>query len=175
MGRDAEKTRIKELRESVIEAMRNSVKEHPEKYDPDRLQAAIDAIDKVKDSNLDAWLILGKHMAILMRQISFSKEELDKIRAVFKELDCEVLMDFQGKQERRDRDDWYWKLKTPTIAKYAVSVTKWNHKDPYVLGACGKCGWGWRALCTFEHKDIDTLVKHIRCILNEDIQYGEDD
>lgn len=175
MGGDAEKTRIKELRESVIEAMRNSVKEHPEKYDPDRLQAAIDAVNKVKDSNLDAWLILGEHMAILMRQISFSKEELDKIRAVFKELGCEVLMDFQGKQERRDRDDWYWKLKTPTIAKYAVSVTKWNHKDPYVLGACGGCGWGWRALCTFEHEDIDTLVKRIRCILNEDIQYGEDD
>lgn len=173
MENDDEKTRIKELRESVMAAMRKSVEEHPEKYDPDRLQAAIDAINKVKDDNLDAWLILGEHTAILMRQISFSNEELDQIRAVFKELDCEVLMEFQGEQDRRDRDDWYWKLKTPTIAEYAVNVTKWNQKEPYVLGACGQCGVG--ALCLFNHKDFDTLVKRIRCILNEDIQYGEDD
>lgn len=170
MPRLDDKKRIKKLRENMIEAMKKAVVDEPQKYDPDRLQQAIDELNKVADDNLDAYLILGKHLAILFKQVEFTNEELDQIRSVFNELHCEVDLEKRGELDGRDRDDWYWRLNTPTIKGYLVHVTKWNAEKPYVLGAAGI---GWGGLCDFGHYDCETLVKRIRCILNEDIKYGE--
>lgn len=162
--------RIKQLRENVIKAMREAVAEKPDEFDPDRLQQAIDAVNAVEDERLDAYLILNNPKSILLRQILFTDEEVQRIRDVFTELHSEILKENHDVGNDRSRDDYLWKLKTPTLPSYVVHVVRKHSTKPYVLSSCGLGGWG--SLCDFEHETIDDLAKRVKCIMNEDIKYG---
>lgn len=162
--------RIKRLRENVIKAMQDAVAEKPDEFDPDRLQQAIDAINAVEDERLDAYLIVNNPKSILLRQIKFTDDEVQHIRDVFTALHSEILKEAHDVEDDRSRDDYLWKLKTPSMPTYVVHVVKKHSKKPYVLSGCGIGGWG--ALCDFEHETIDDLAKRVKCIMNEDIKYG---
>lgn len=160
----------KTLRQNVIKAMRKAVEEKPDEFDAGRLEQAIEAVNNVPDENLDAYLILNNPKKILLRQIRFTDTELQQIRDIFTKLHCEVLTEQQSEVEDRSSDDWYWKLKTPTVSPYIVHVAKEHSSKPYVLHGCGM---GLGAICLHEHEIIEDLAKRVKCILNEDIKYGE--
>ena len=160
----------RKLRQNVIETMKQAVAEKPDEFDADRLEQAIESVNKVPDENLDAYLIVNNPKKILLRQIRFTDTELQQIRDVFTKLHCEVLAEQQSEVEDRSSDDWYWKLKTPTVSPYIVHVAKEHSTKPYVLHGCGR---GLGAICMREHETIGDLAKRVKCILNEDIKYGE--
>lgn len=162
--------RVKRLRENVIKAMQDAVSEKPDEFDPDRLQQAIDAVNAVDDEQLDVYLIMNNPKSILLRQIRFTDEEVQRIRDVFTALHSEILKEVHDVGDDRSRDDYLWKLKTPTLPTYVVHVIKKHSEKPYVLSGCGI--GGWTVLCDFEHETIDDLSKRVKCIMNEDIKYG---
>lgn len=160
----------RKLRQNVIESMKQAVAEKPDEFDSDRLEQAIEAVNKVPDENLDSYLIIDNPKKILLRQIRFEDAELQQIRDVFAKLHCEVLAEQQSEVEDRSSDDWYWVLKTPTVSSYTVHVAKEHSSKPYVLRGCGQ---GLGAIRLDEHETIEDLAKRVKCILNEDIKYGE--
>ena len=118
-----EEKRLKDLRSGVIEQMKNAVKEEPDKYDANRLQDAIDDLMKIKDENLDAYLILGRHLSILMKQIEFSKAEVDKLYKMLKK-NFEIVKDQQCEKDDRTRDDFQFLIKTKNCDKVIVWINK---------------------------------------------------
>ena len=118
-----EEARRKNLRDGTIEAMKKAVKDEPDKYDANRLNDAINALNKVSDDNLDAYLILGKHLSILMKQIEFSKDEIKKLYDMLKK-NFEIKSDQRCKQDDRTRDDFQFLIKTKNCDKVVVWVNK---------------------------------------------------
>ena len=118
-----EEARRKNLRDGTIEAMKKAVKDEPDKYDANRLNDAINALNKVSDDNLDAYLILGKHLSILMKQIEFSKDEIKKLYDMLKK-NFEITSDQRCKQDDRTRDDFQFLIKTKNCDKVVVWVNK---------------------------------------------------
>lgn len=130
-----EKARLKNLRDGIIEAMKKAVKDEPDVYDANRLEDAINALNKVSDENLDAYLILGEHFSILMKQIEFSKAEVDKLYKMLKK-NFEIVKDQQCEKDDRTRDDFQFLIKTKNCDGVIVWVNKMkplfsDHKNGY--------------------------------------------
>ena len=170
MAKEEKTEKLKNRRANIIEMMKRAVKDKPEKFDPNRLQQAIDELNIVPDENLDAYLVLGNHLNILLRQISFTENEVEQVRAVFKEMNCNVELESHFGHNDRSRDSWSWKLRTPNGNPYAVLIVKTNSSAPYALHACGTVGPG--SICNYGHAGHDELVKHIRRIIDNDIAKG---
>ena len=115
--------RIKKLREGTIEAMKKAVKDEPDKFDAKRLDEAINALNEVSDDNLDAYLILGEHLSILMKQVEFSKDEIKKLHNMLKK-NFEIKSEQRCEQDDRTRDDFQFLIKT----KNCDSVVVWINK-----------------------------------------------
>lgn len=78
-----EQTRCKKLRVDVIEFIKKLVVEKPDEYDSNKLQEAIDKINSVSDDNIDAFLIMNKHLNIIQKPIyMFTDDEKAKIDAL---------------------------------------------------------------------------------------------
>ena len=120
---ESEVTRIKKLREGTIKAMKKAVKDDPDKYDADRLDQAIEALNKVEDKNIDAYLILGKHLGILMKQVEFSKDEIKQLYDMLKK-NFKIVKDQRCTQDKRTRDDFQFLIKTKNYDNVIVWVNK---------------------------------------------------
>ena len=118
-----EEARLKNIREGIIEAMKKAVKDEPDVYDANRLEDAINALNKVSDENLDAYLILGKHFSILMNQVAFSKDEVKKLYDMLKK-NFKIVKDQRCEQDDRTRDDFQFLIKTKNCDGVIVWVNK---------------------------------------------------
>lgn len=120
-GQEAQ--RLKNLREGTIKAMKKAVKDEPDKFDAKRLDAAIKALNEVSDDNLDAYLILGEHLSILMKQVEFSKDEIKKLRNMLKK-NFTIISEQRCEQDDRTRDDFQFIIKTKNCDNVIVWINK---------------------------------------------------
>ena len=118
-----EAQRLKKLRDGTIKAMKKAVKDEPDKYDAERLDDAINALNKVSDDNLDAYLILGEHLSILMKQVEFSEEEFKKLYDML-DKNFKIVKHQRCTRDRRTRDDYQFLINTKKHDKVIVWVNK---------------------------------------------------
>ena len=121
--KETEEERLRKLRETYIEGMRLLVVEKPDQYDADRLDEAIDLIKSTPDDNLDALIIMGKHMSILCKQVEFSKEEVDRLYDMLR-TNFNIVEDEHCEQDDRSRDDYQFLVTTDRSDHVVVWVSK---------------------------------------------------
>lgn len=79
-GSDEDKQRCENLRNSVIEKLKQLVVDKPKEYDSAKLPEAIDYVKSLSDEHIDAALILGKHLDIIQRPIyNWTDDEIQKV------------------------------------------------------------------------------------------------
>lgn len=126
--KETEEERLRKLRETYIEEMRLLVVEKPDQYDADRLDEAIDLIKSTPDDDLDALIIMGKHLSILCKQVEFSKEEVDRLYDMLR-TNFNIVEDEHCEQDDRSRDDYQFLLTTEWSDYVVVWVSK---AEPYL-------------------------------------------
>lgn len=163
-----EATRIKKLREGTIKAMKKAVKEEPEKYDAERLDQAIEELNKVEDKNIDAYLILGKHLSILMKQVEFSEEEFKKLYDML-DKNFEIVKYQQCTRDNRTRDDYQFLLNTKKREKVIVWVNKMeplfkDYKNGYYnILTCGCI----LSMVNRNYKTLDDMLVELKQLIEE--------
>lgn len=171
IGPDGERTvsqeqkRFDKLRSGTIKAMKKAVQDEPDKYDANRLQTAIDKLNEVDDENLDAYLILGKHLSLLMKQIEFSPDEVTKFKNFFNSYG--VITESQTEQDDRTRDDWMYKIKGPKCDEVVV----WINKSEPMFGDKGYYNILWLGGCLSPYMknfyEFDKMLEHLKVKIDE--------
>lgn len=125
-------------KKTAIKQITKMAKSDPQKYDPSKLNDAIEMINKAKD--VDALLILGKPQDAILRPnlYDFSKDEVDKMKDAIEAAGYAVKEVQRMKQDENGRDDYAFVLKDEN--KKVVWICKmrpmWNDGD-YNLLAVG--------------------------------------
>lgn len=125
-------------KKTAIKQITKMAKSDPQKYDPSKLNDAIEMINKAKD--VDALLILGKPQDAILRPnlYDFAKDEVDKMKDAIEAAGYAVKEVQRMKQDENGRDDYAFVLKDEN--KKVVWICKmrpmWNDGD-YNLLAVG--------------------------------------
>lgn len=125
-------------KKTAIKQITKMAKSDPQKYDPSKLNDAIEMINKAKD--VDALLILGKPQDAILRPnlYDFNQAEVDKMKDAIEGAGFEVKEVQRLKQDENGRDDYAFVLKDED--KKVVWICKmrpmWNDGD-YNLLAVG--------------------------------------
>lgn len=125
-------------KKTAIKQITKMAKSDPQKYDPSKLNDAIEMINKAKD--VDALLILGKPQDAILRPnlYDFAKDEVDKMKDAIEGAGFAVKEVQRLKQDENGRDDYAFVLKDEN--KKVVWICKmrpmWNDGD-YNLLAVG--------------------------------------
>lgn len=125
-------------KKTAIKQITKMAKSDPQKYDPSKLNDAIEMINKAKD--VDALLILGKPQDAILRPnlYDFAKDEVDKMKDAIEGAGFAVKEVQRMKQDENGRDDYAFVLKDEN--KKVVWICKmrpmWNDGD-YNLLAVG--------------------------------------
>lgn len=125
-------------KKTAIKQITKMAKSDPQKYDPSKLNDAIEMINKAKD--VDALLILGKPQDAILRPnlYDFAKDEVDKMKDAIEGAGYAVKEVQRLKQDENGRDDYAFVLKDEN--KKVVWICKmrpmWNDGD-YNLLAVG--------------------------------------
>lgn len=125
-------------KKTAIKQITKMAKSDPQKYDPSKLNDAIEMINKAKD--VDALLILGKPQDAILRPnlYDFAQDEVDKMKDAIEATGFEVKEVQRLKQDENGRDDYAFVLKDEN--KKVVWICKmrpmWNDGD-YNLLAVG--------------------------------------
>lgn len=125
-------------KKTAIKQITKMAKSDPQKYDPSKLNDAIEMINKAKD--VDALLILGKPQDAILRPnlYDFAKDEVDKMKDAIENAGYAVKEVQRMKQDENGRDDYAFVLKDEN--KKVVWICKmrpmWNDGD-YNLLAVG--------------------------------------
>lgn len=124
-------------KKTAIKQITKMAKSDPQKYDPSKLNYAIEMINNAKD--VDALLILGKPQDAILRPnlYDFAQDEVDKMRDAIEGAGFAV-KEVQRLEEENGRDDYAFILKDEN--KKVVWICKmrpmWNDGD-YNLLAVG--------------------------------------
>lgn len=125
-------------KKTAIKQITKMAKSDPQKYDPSKLNDAIEMINNAKD--VDALLILGKPQDAILRPnlYDFVQDEIDKMREAIEASGFAVKEVQRLKQDENGRDDYAFVLKDED--KKVVWICKmrpmWNDGD-YNLLAVG--------------------------------------
>lgn len=125
-------------KKTAIKQITKMAKSDPQKYDPSKLNDAIEMINKAKD--VDALLILGKPQDAILRPnlYDFAQAEVDKMKDAIEGAGFAVKEVQRLKQDENGRDDYAFVLKDEN--KKVVWICKmrpmWNDGD-YNLLAVG--------------------------------------
>lgn len=125
-------------KKTAIKQITKMAKSDPQKYDPSKLNDAIEMINKAKD--VDSLLILGKPQDVILRHnlYDFVQDEIDKMREAIEAAGFAVKEVQRLKQDENGRDDYAFVLKDEN--KKVVWICKmrpmWNDGD-YNLLAVG--------------------------------------
>ena len=125
-------------KKTAIKQITKMAKSDPQKYDPSKLNDAIEMINNAKD--VDALLILGKPQDAILRPnlYDFVQDEIDKMREAIEAYGFAVKEVQRLKQDENGRDDYAFVLKDEN--KKVVWICKmrpmWNDGD-YNLLAVG--------------------------------------
>lgn len=125
-------------KKTAIKQITKMAKSDPQKYDPSKLNDAIEMINKAKD--VDALLILGKPQDAILRPnlYNFAQDEVDKMKDAIEGAGFAVKEVQRLKQDENGRDDYAFVLKDEN--KKVVWICKmrpmWNDGD-YNLLAVG--------------------------------------
>ena len=125
-------------KKTAIKQLTKMAKSDPQKYDPSKLNDAIEMINKAKD--VDALLILGKPQDAILRPnlYDFAQAEVDKMKDAIEGAGFAVKEVQRLKQDENGRDDYAFVLKDEN--KKVVWICKmrpmWNDGD-YNLLAVG--------------------------------------
>lgn len=125
-------------KKTAIKQITKMAKSDPQKYDPSKLNDAIEMINKAKD--VDTLLILGKPQDAILRPnlYDFAKDEVDKMKDAIEGAGFAVKEVQRLKQDENGRDDYAFVLKDEN--KKVVLICKmrpmWNDGD-YNLLAVG--------------------------------------
>lgn len=125
-------------KKTAIKQITKMAKSDPQKYDPSKLNNAIEMINNAKD--VDALLILGKPQDVILRPnlYDFAQDEIDKMREAIIATGFEVKEVQRMTPDENGRDDYAFVLKDEN--KKVVWICKmhpmWNDGD-YNLLAVG--------------------------------------
>ena len=125
-------------KKTAIKQITKMAKSDPQKYDPSKLNDAIEMINNAKD--VDALLILGKPQDVILRPnlYDFAQDEVDKMREAIEATGFAVKEVQRLQQDENGRDDYAFVLKDED--KKVVWICKmrpmWNDGD-YNLLAVG--------------------------------------
>ena len=125
-------------KKTALKQITKMAKSDPQKYDPSKLNDAIEMINKAKD--VDALLILGKPQDAILRPnlYDFAQAEVDKMKDAIEGAGFAVKEVQRLKQDENGRDDYAFVLKDEN--KKVVWICKmrpmWNDGD-YNLLAVG--------------------------------------
>ena len=125
-------------KKTAIKQITKMAKSDPQKYDPSKLNDAIEMINNAKD--VDALLILGKPQDAILRPnlYNFVQDEVNKMKDAIENAGFEIKEVQRMKQDENGRDDYAFVLKDEN--KKVVWICKmrpmWNDGD-YNLLAVG--------------------------------------
>lgn len=125
-------------KKTAIKQITKMAKSDPQKYDPSKLNDAIEMINKAKD--VDALLILGKPQDVILRPnlYDFAQDEVDKMKDSIENAGFTVKEVQRMIPDENDRDDYAFVLKDEN--KKVVWICKmrpmWNDGN-YNLLAVG--------------------------------------
>lgn len=117
------------LKKATIAKCKMLVEKKPNEYDSSKLDECIKFINSLDADNIDATLILEKHIKIIQKPIyKWTSDEKDKILNLFNDLgyaiDATVDM---NKEKDNTRDDLAWRIK-----KNDQTIVVWVNKSrPY--------------------------------------------
>lgn len=150
-------------KKTAIKQITKMAKSDPQKYDPSKLNDAIEMINKAKD--VDALLILGKPQDAILRPnlYDFNQAEVDKMKDAIEGAGFEVKEVQRLKQDENGRDDYAFVLKDED--KKVVWICKmrpmWNDGDYNLLAV----GLNFPAL---SFQTMDDLIEKTVSMLKKD-------
>lgn len=169
-----EKERIRTLRENVIAGMRNLVAEKPDQYDATRLDQAVSLVESTPDDDLDDAIIMNRHMAILCKQVEFTKEEVDRLYEMLR-TNFNIVEDVHCNQDERTRDDYQFLLSTSRSPHVVAWVSK---TEPSLLDSgdglyhIEAYGCSIYAMCNLQFNTMDELLAELKSRVED---YTDDD
>lgn len=102
-GSVEDKQRCENLRNSVIEKLKQLVVDNPKEYDSAKLPKAINYVKSLSDEHIDAALILGKHLDIIQRPIyNWTDDEIQKVHDMLAKYNYVVEPSTEKVNERSD-------------------------------------------------------------------------
>jgi len=164
--KESREDRLKRIRKETEDAIREAPVRDPEKFDASKVQEALDALAKVSDDNLDAYLIMGKPLSILLKQIEFSAEEIKKFKSFFEKYG--INSDTHSEQDDRSRDDWMFNINAP---KTTTKLGVWINKSEPMFGNKGYYNilWFGSGLSPYMRNfaSLDEMLNHLKPKIEE--------
>lgn len=126
------------LAETTIVYLKKEVKEHPEIYDANKLQDAIDKVNSMSEEELNCNLLLGRIQDLCVRDdaYNFSEEELSIVRQAIIDSGLNITKEERLTKDDPSRDDYAFVTSNDTASVIWIGKIKplFDSGDFVVLG-----------------------------------------